>query len=569
MPKNIKTNLEIELAATSVRSADERVETLLADLRAENPDTRARAARGLGNIGGARVIDALIEALGDNDAKAYEAAKEGVLLLRPSSIPAIVQALERPNSLVRAGALELIGEMHLNSALEQVQALVADSTPEVRVVAADVLIRLEGEQAIDVVAPLVEDVDGMVRLGLVKALGRIQGAKSAGLLAPRIHDYDPAVRRATVEALAQMGDQNSVDALRGLEDDPDEQIASLARSALQAIGERAVGPYLDDLTSREINRRLKAFDALIKQGKAAVQPLLAMLDNRNPTARLTVIRIIGSIGDELALPALIQALTDANRENRIAALESLGRIKSRRAMDAILDVFGGDDADLIDIATRSLVGIGSPATEALLGFLRSDNPDLRVRAAQILGQIKDQQALTYLISALGDEGHWVRAAAAISLGELLDPSAAEPLMGCLQDEHPSVRAAAAAALGQLRDLRAAGELLKVLNDEQDSVRAAAVRALGRVGVGSNIEALMKMLDDPSAEVRIAAIEAMGYLRIANAAEKLHHFARLYQPPRIRRAAHQALEELRKSREEEVDKMKAQVETSQSSKVTYS
>jgi hypothetical protein len=78
-----------------------------------------------------------------------------------------------------------------------------------------------------------------------------------------------------------------------------------------------------------------------------------------------------------------------------------------------------------------------------------------------------------------------------------------------------------------------------------------------------------MLDDPSAEVKIAAIEAMGNLRIASAVERLHHFARLYQPPRIRRAAHQALEELRKRREEEIDTMKAQVESSQSSKVTYS
>jgi len=58
-----------------------------------------------------------------------------------------------------------------------------------------------------------------------------------------------------------------------------------------------------------------------------------------------------------------------------------------------------------------------------------------------------------LIKALGDKNEDVRMSAAEALGEIGDASAVEPLIAALGDEHKDVREAAAEALGKIDDPR--------------------------------------------------------------------------------------------------------------------
>ncbi|MEO0108027.1 MAG: HEAT repeat domain-containing protein, partial [candidate division WOR-3 bacterium] len=230
--------------------ADEQADALLLQLQSEKAEYRSRAARVLGNMGGERVVAALIEALADTDPDVFGAVKESLLLLRPKSTSEIVKALIHPEPLVRAGAVELVGEMHHVEALARVHELTQDPDREVRIAAVNALVKLEGQKAHDWLAPLLDDIDGQVRATVVRALGVIHDAASAGLVTPKLKDYDPAVRLATLETLARIGGQESVDQLLDLEHDPDEKVAAAAQEALAAIGERAVGPYIEDLTKR-------------------------------------------------------------------------------------------------------------------------------------------------------------------------------------------------------------------------------------------------------------------------------------------------------------------------------
>jgi HEAT repeat protein len=561
---------------------------LLADLKSPKPEVRARAARVIGNAGGAAVIEQLIQALGDTDPNVFVAVKDALMLLRPQSNEAVIRALDNEDNLICSGAIELVGEMNLRSALGKVASLINNPDREIKMAAASTLAKLEGEKSVDAIAPLLEDPDPRVRLHAVKTIGSLSApadddkqpaasrpppvAGGAGLLVPRLRDNDPGVRRATIDILAKVGDRNCVEDLRALEDDPDAGIVEAARQALVSIGERAVGPDIQSLSHKDVGTRLAALETLIRQGKAVVLPLMALLEHRNPAVRVLVTEILGSIADPRALPGLVTALADRDRRVRLAAIAAIGKLGTQTAEMLLLDALESGDTEIVDTAARALVRAGAAASHHIIELLRAPSPDLRARAARILGQIKEPLSLAPLVNALKDSDEWVRAAAAHALGGLLDPAAAEPLINCLRDGHPPVRAAAADALGQLRDLSAAEPIMPLLQDSQASVRAAAVRALGRIGDNVTVEPIIGLLDDSERDVRVAAIEALGSLRVAKVLDRLQLLARSWPAslahPAIKRAARRAAAAILKAKEEDEELMKAQVESSQSTKVTY-
>jgi len=566
---------------------------LLEDLKSPRPETRARAARVIGNTGGMAVIEELIKALGDTEPKVFVAVKEALVLLRPQSNEAVIRALDHEDNLICSGAIELVGEMNLSDSLQKVTALLRGPDREIKTAAVSTLLKLEGARALDAVAPLIEDPDPKIRLHVVESLGHLHDTISAGLITPRLQDYDPEVRHAAISLLARVGDQNCVDDLRALEHDPDPKIAEAAREALMDIGERAVGPYIEDLTHKDVGARLAALDTLVKQGKAAVLPLIAVFEHRNALVRGLVAEILGEIADPRALDALVQALADRYRRVRLAAIAAIGKLKTQAAVARLLEALESDDSEFADVAAKALVNAGAVVSQHIINLLAPRpvnaeplNPDgtpptdsplpisaaLRARAARILGQLREPLALRPLIDTLRDPDDWVRAGAATALGNLLDPTATEPLIACLRDAHPSVRAAAAEALGRLRDLTAAEPVLPLLQDIQASVRAAAARALGHIGDSITIEPLIGLLDDPDRDVRVASIQALGNLRATRILERFQRLARpwprSFEHPAVKRAARRAAREILKAKEEDVELMKANVESSQSTKVTY-
>ena len=106
--------------------------------------------------------------------------------------------------------------------------------------------------------------------------------------------------------------------------------------------------------------------------------------------------------------------------------------------------------------------------------LKDENKDVRVAAAEALGELNDKRAVVPLIAALKDEDRSVRGEAAESLGELEDKRAVVPLIAALKDENKWVRYSAVKALLYLKDKRAVVPLIAVLKDkEEEGVRDEA------------------------------------------------------------------------------------------------
>jgi HEAT repeat protein len=171
-------------------------------------------------------------------------------------------------------------------------------------------------------------------------------------------------------------------------------------------------------------------------------------------------------------------------------------------------------------AQEALVKIGEPAVEPLIASLRSKNLKIRVRAAIVLGEIKDLRAVEPLIAALKDKKYLIRASAVAALAQIDDPRAIEPLIAALKDEHPFVRVVASRELGKLKYLRAAGPLLDALRDEDIDVRRSVVEALVELKDPRTVEPLIAALKDGNKGTRRGAAISLGAIKDPRAIEPL-------------------------------------------------
>ena len=195
-------------------------------------------------------------------------------------------------------------------------------------------------------------------------------------------------------------------------------------------------------------------------------------------------------------------------------------------------------------------------TERIVEMLgTSDNPDIRVRAAEILGDLaenNDREELnrtdevvdTLVDTACDDDGDDVRAAAIDALdkygqsaleqligaltGENLGTSAdwttARAFAGVLDADRPELRMAAATGLGRIGDRNATPALVDRLGDSDPRVRARAAVACGRLEDPRAVEALGRRLDDAYVDVRQAAADALGKIGTDPALEILVRYA---------------------------------------------
>ncbi|AKG24570.1 PBS lyase [Calothrix sp. 336/3] len=167
-------------------------------------------------------------------------------------------------------------------------------------------------------------------------------------------------------------------------------------------------------------------------------------------------------------------------------------------------------------AHDALVSVGSAGVPALIAALKSEDSNLRWRAAWVLGDIPTEAsaAVGALIEALQDTDAQVRMYAALALGDIGKPakSAVPALMAALQDREEFVRIYAAAALKRLGGEAkvAVPSLVNALKDKNPRVRKNAALALGAMGVEANsaVKDLIPLLDDEEYYVRYGVVKGL-------------------------------------------------------------
>jgi len=233
----------------------------------------------------------------------------------------------------------------------------------------DVTERLEREQAL---ASELRHADAASRLRAIEALERHEPVEGVGPLQHAIADEDWQVRRSAVRVLAARRDPSIVEALvTALRDHHRNfSVLSSALQLLTATGIDLTAALVDLLRHEDADLRIPAALAL---GMRPEQPLAAS--------------------------ALVDALDDPDVNVRFHVIEALGKLGSPGAVERLASFAESNDFFLAFPALDALARIKDPAVASRVLPLLQDAL-VGDQAAEVLGQIGDEDAVAPLVTAL-------------------------------------------------------------------------------------------------------------------------------------------------------------------------
>ncbi len=213
----------------------------------------------------------------------------------------------------------------------------------------------------------------------------------------------------------------------------------------------------------------------------------------------------------LAVGSLVRFHWARDEEDTVAVTERMGTIRSRLAVDELLESLADPRFNVRFEAILAMARM--PADERLIGglvkVLQGKTPALSVLAAWALGRMGDEQAHTALHAALNTSAYRsVQAHSARSLGTLGDHSAVPVLLARLNgEEDEGLQVAYASALGKLGAVEATGELLALLDRCEDEITRLEV-ALALARLVGNERHFVRLLRQLRAEPGTGAAQAV-------------------------------------------------------------
>jgi HEAT repeat protein len=364
-----------------------------------------------------------------------------------------------------------------------------------------------------------------------RTLGLIDPEVSVALpaLSQLLQAKDPALRCASSEGLFEMLQNAAGTAAREVQAAGSRKAAVQTSCSILPVAGKGLADWHVEVRRRcvgTVGAAAATLARLIPDPSSGVLVEAADLAARSKAEREELRPLAMAVRDQG--PPLAKALRDGDPEIRLLAQRALEEVAGARVRWLRLAGSGaaGDDP-LLDGLLAALPALGEAVTDA----------DLRVRRAAldvlgILGQAS-APAVPALTRALKDPDRFVRWSAARTLGTV-GPAAARPALPgltlLLDDEDLDVRKAAAETLKQLNPsatgtLTAAGgaqrsatrtavpALIRSVRAADPEMRVTAIQTLRGMGAEMKpaLPALREALGDSDARVRQAAAEALAVL----------------------------------------------------------
>jgi HEAT repeat protein len=246
-----------------------------------------------------------------------------------------------------------------------------------------------------------------------------------------------------------------------------------------------------------------------------VASLLDSLKDESEKVQIKAVRTIGSLGKvgQIAAPDIVTSLKSGTSELRKESIVALGKIKSKKGVQALEEALNDQDSQIPPLAARALGEIGVGANSSvpnLLLALEGKDIALRAEAGLALGKTyrKNPEIIPALLESFRQENNRrIRAELAYGLGVIgHDAKSAVPtLIAALNDkentdawEQARLQRCIAWSLGQMgraaRDAVPSLLLLAKTEDTDTALRLAIIDCLGDIGSGTKeVIALLKDL----------------------------------------------------------------------------
>jgi HEAT repeat protein len=244
---------------------------------------------------------------------------------------------------VRYFATRSIGWHREGEGLDAIARLAQEDAAEyVRIAAVDSLGKLGGPRAVSVLASLIASDDSDLACAALKSLGQIDHEDALPPLLEALRSAEPARRAEALQALGARGGKGAVEAMQWVAAaDSESNVARTAVEALARLGTPEAVAALVNLTA-EPARREDCVEALSRLGEQKIELIGRGLANAQPSVRRALVDALGRMKHTLASELLSQALDDQDMSVRLAAINALAHIGSRRAERKLVEMMRAD-----------------------------------------------------------------------------------------------------------------------------------------------------------------------------------------------------------------------------------
>lgn len=457
----------------------------------------------------------------------YQAAVSLGNLASPESVDALCQAVH-DEEWVQFAAVEALAKIKDHSAVSGLVKLLPQATPLVSSAIIDALGDLGDVKSIPLLFNSLENVTAALRHKIVKAIVQILTGRSLALLTgkskERLRTYlvdaltetDDDVLLAALEGLAAIGNADCTEAVinRALSLDAERE-QELYEAAIQAIASIGYNDTVRDaLRSDDEQRILVMMDVCrLMNDHRTIDELKKIYWRANADIARAAIAIVAQLADCTDMSFFMSVMEESNDAEALKnVLIFLGNQPSCPEVDEL--VFSQIDHRYIDVkemALEACINLASPALNARFKERAwSDDAQQRMMAIYALGRYNLIENLHEITSALSDESPRVRQVA-VEAFQNIGSQAGEYLsllVPLLEDPEKDVRLALVDVLGHI-GAEAIPHVMNALRDENDWVKIRAMEALGAQKIAECVPVLAQILENGSPIVALKSIETLG------------------------------------------------------------
>ncbi len=382
--------------------------------------------------------------------------------------------------------------------------------------------------AVEPLSKLTGSSDRDVARAAIRALGAIGTERAAEVLAGLRKDNSPEIRLPAAEASLVAAEglwrRNEVGVAAGIYQElQDEKWPAFVRMAairgwLHAAPDKAKAWVTGALKGNDMAARMMAAGYLSESNdEGLVLQVAGQLSGLPADARALVIGALGDGGNPAAVPGLIQAAKQGDREVRQAAIGALGRIGGLDSLAALCELMAGNsNAQEKQVIISTLEGLeGDGVDRALTGIMQKAPEADRPIYIGLLALRHVSSATPILIDEARSSEGLVRQVAVKAIGQLGTAEDLPTVLSFLVDmkgdsDRDEVERAVVSLAGNIEDEAARADVVAAELDKANRIpiRCSLLRVLGRIGNAKALETVGRYLRADNPEVRETAVRAL-------------------------------------------------------------
>ncbi len=500
----------ISIAGRSAQAADDpaasQEKQLIETLRSAAPAEKALACKKLAIHGSKAAVPELAKLLADEQlASSSRIALEAIP--DPAADAALLEAAKTLQGRLLVGTINSIGVRQAAGAVDQLATRLTDADEDVASAAAVALGRIGDDKATKTLrqslagsaAPAVRSA---IAEGCILCAERLM-AEGKNSQAAEIYDE---VRQADI---------------------PQQRVLEAIRGAIVARGAQGIPLLIEQLRSPDKRRfQIALSTARELPGRETLDALSAELARATPERASLIVYALGDRDDAALPPAVLRAARDGDEQVRLAAIQVVGRLGDESAVPALLEIAADPDADLSEAAKTALTVLSGEKVDAdLAGRLRAAKGKTLALLIELVGE-RRIDATEDLVKTLDHPDYAIRSATLNALGATAGPEDLAVLISAVvsvpnaADAEIAERALQAASIRMPDREATAAQLAAAMPRASMAIKASLLRILGAMGGPKALETIAAAVKSGDAELQDVGTRVLGEWMTADAAPVL-------------------------------------------------